>query len=247
MSALGKMTLVEAKLFKREPMSVFWGLAFPALLLLILGFAFPGFREPSPDLDGFRLVDLYAPIVIALALMTSAFLTLPVVIATYRQLGVLRRLSTTPIGAGRMVAAQLILQVGVAVVAVVLTVVIATLAFDMPIPRNLPGFFLVVLLGAASMLAIGLLIGAVAPRSSTAQGLGMAIYFPMLFLAGVYFPRQAMPDGLRRVSDFSPAGAVVQALGDTWGGGAPSNLSLLVMAGSALVAGFLAVLAFRWE
>ncbi len=247
MSALRKLTAVEAKVFAREPLAMFWGLVFPALLLLVLGLFFPGGREPSDDLGGYRLVDLYAPIVLGLALATLAFATLPAILSTYRERGLLRRLSTTPVGPGRLVVAQLILQVTVALLAGALAVAVGKVVFDIPIPENLPWFVVVYLLAAASMLAVGLLIGAVAPTMSTGQGIGMAVYFPMLFFAGVYFPRQAMPDGLRRVSDLTPAGAGVQAIQDTWSGLAPSASSLIVMAVFAIGAGLLAAAVFRWE
>jgi ABC-2 type transport system permease protein len=97
------------------------------------------------------------------------------------------------------------------------------------------------------MLAIGLLIGAVAPTVSSGQAIGMAVYFPMLFFAGVYFPRGAMSEGLRAVSDLTPSGAAVQALTDTWSGVAISTSSLIVMAAYAIGAGVLAALVFRWE
>jgi len=247
MSALTKLTKVEAKIFVREPLALFWGLMFPALLLLILGFFFPGFREPSEDLGGFRLVDLYAPIVLGLALATLAFTTLPVILATYRERGILRRLATTPVHPWRLVIAQLVVQMIVALAAVTLAVSTGLILFDIPIPENLAGFVLAFVLAAASMLAIGLLIGAVAPTASSGQGLGMAVYFPMLFFAGVYFPREAMPDGLRAVSDLTPSGAAVQAFQDTWSGQAPATSSLLVMAAFALGAGLLAAMVFRWE
>jgi ABC-2 type transport system permease protein len=247
MSALTKMTGVEAKLFSREPLAVFWGLAFPSLLLLVLGFAFPGGREPSADLGGYRLVDLYAPIVLLLALATVAFATLPPVLAGYREMGLLRRLSTTPVGPRRLVSAQLILQVTVASIAGALGLVVAGVVFDIPMPANLAGFLFSFLLAAVSLLAMGLFIGAVAPSTSSAQGLGMALYFPMLFFAGVYFPRGVMPEGLLRVSDLTPAGAAVEAFTDTWLGSAPAASSLLVMAAYALGFGLLATVFFRWE
>jgi ABC-2 type transport system permease protein len=247
MYALSKMTNVEAKLFAREPLAMFWGLAFPAILLLVLGLFFPGGDTPSPDLDGYRLVDLYAPIVLGLALATLAFATLPAILATYRERGVLRRLQTTPANPWRLVNAQLIVQIAVALVAGGLAVAAGAIVFDIPLPESPVVFVFVYLLGAASMLAVGLLIGAVAPTVSSGQAIGMAVYFPMLFFAGVYFPRGAMPDGLRAVSDLTPAGAAVQALTDAWSGVAVSTSSLIVMAAYAIGAGVLSALVFRWE
>jgi ABC-2 type transport system permease protein len=247
MTALSKLTTVEGKLFAREPMAMFWGLAFPALLLLVLGLFFPGARDPSPDLGGYRFVDLYAPIVLGLALATLAFATLPAILATYRERGILRRLSTTPVGPWRLVVAQLLVQIVLSILSVVLAIAVGAIVFDIALPANLPGFALAYVLATASMLSVGLLIGALAPTVSSGQAIGMAVYFPMLFFAGVYLPREAMSDGLRTVSDLTPAGSAVQAFQDAWGGLAPSTSSLLVMAAFTVVAGLLAVALFRWE
>jgi ABC-2 type transport system permease protein len=247
MSALAKLTTVEGKLFAREPLAMFWGLIFPAVLLIALGLFFPGFDTPSPDLGGFRMIDLYAPIILGLALATLAFATLPAILATYRERGVLRRLQTTPVSPWRLVAAQLIIQMVMAVLAAALAIGVGAVVFDIPIPQNLAGFVLVYVLAAVSILAIGMLIGAVAPTVASGQGIGMAVYFPMLFFAGVYFPREAMSGGLLAVSDMTPTGAAVQAIQDTWSGLAPTTSSVLVMAAFAIGAGVLAALAFRWE
>ena len=247
MYALSKVTTIEAKLFAREPLAMFWGLVFPAVLLLVLGLFFPGASTPSPDLGGYRLVDLYAPIVLALALATLAFATLPAILATYRERGVLRRLETTPVNPWRLVSAQLIVQVAAALITGGAAVAVGAIVFDITLPQSPIAFAFVYLLAAASMLALGLLIGAVAPTVASGQGIGMAVYFPMLFFAGVYFPRGAMPPGLLAVSDLTPAGAAVQALSDTWSGVAPSTSNLIVMAAYAIGASVLAALVFRWE
>jgi ABC-2 type transport system permease protein len=247
MHAFRTLTTTEARVFTREPAAVFWGLAFPALLLLVLGYAFPGAREPSPDLDGFRLVDLYAPIVLTLGLATLGLATLPVILATYRERGVLRRLATTPVGPRPMVGAQLAVHLGVAVVAAAVALAVALGVFSVPVPANPAGFVAVFLLAAAALLGLGLVVGAVARTAAAGQGIGMALYFPVLFFAGVYFPREAMPPGLRTVSDLTPGGAAVQALSDTWEGLQPGISSLLVMAAYAVAAALLAVVVFRWE
>lgn len=75
----------------------------------------------------------------------------------------------------------------------------------------------------------------------------MLLYFPLLFFAGVHIPLQVMPEGVRTISLFTPAGAAVQALSDGWVGTVPQTSSLLVMAAYAVVAGSLAVWLFRWD
>ena len=83
MSGLFKMTVNEVKLFLREPVSVFFAVLFPTLLVVILG-SIPAFRVPSKDLGGQRVVDLYVPISIALSLALLALTALPSYLGTYR-------------------------------------------------------------------------------------------------------------------------------------------------------------------
>lgn len=247
MSALTTMIKTETRIFAREPLAVFWGLVFPSVLLVVLGMVFPGAQEPSPDLGGARLVDLYAPIVIGLGLATLGVSTLPSILATYRERGVLRRLATTPVKPARMVVSQLIVHGGVAVVATALALTLGRVVFAIALPENMLGFVVVLVFGIAGLFAVGLLIGAVAPTASSAQGIGMAVYFPLLFFAGVYLPMSVMPEGVQRVSELTPSGAAVQALTDTWAGLAPSISSLAVMAAYAAVLGAAAVHWYRWE
>ena len=246
-SPLAKLIAVETKLFLREPAAVIWGLVFPALLFFLLGAFFPGFQDPLEDSPGVRLIDLYAPIVLGLCLATLAFATLPGILATYRQFGVLRRMATTPVHPVKLVLAQLAVQLMVAILAASLAIAVGVLAFGMPFPGNPLGFVLAFVLAAASVFAVGLVIGAVAPTVSAGQGIGMAVYFPMLFLAGVYFPRGAMSGALLTISDLSPTGAGVQALQDTWGGSMPSPSNLAVMAAFTIGGSLLAAKLFRWE
>jgi ABC-2 type transport system permease protein len=247
MSAMSKLVTTESKLFLREPPAVFWAIVFPTVLLAVLGGFFPGFLTPVPEFDGLRLIDVYVPIVLTMAMLTAGVMGLPTVLVAYRQYGILRRMAVTPVGPARLLASQLLVHLGAAIVATVLAVLVGVIAFDVPLPANPVVFGLVFLLGTSAMFSIGLLIGAVAPTVSAGQGIGMAVYFPMMVLAGVYFPREAMPDGLRTVSDLSPAGASVQAIQDAWTGVTPSGGSLLVMAVIAAGVGLLAVRLLRWD
>jgi ABC-2 type transport system permease protein len=242
-----KLVETETRLFVRDPIWLFFGLVFPGLLLLLLGLFFPGFDEPSADLDGRTYIDVYAPIVLVLGLATLGLVTLPPILGSYRQFGILRRLSTTPVHPSRLLSAQLVVHLGVAVVAAALAITVAVAVFDVPLPQSPVWFAISYVLAAASIFSLGLLVGATAPTTNTALAIGMAIYFPMLFFAGVWIPRSIMPDGLRTISTVTPMGSAVQALEDAWFGSTPSLANLLVMAIWAIVVGLIAVRFFRWE
>ena len=97
----------ELKLFLREPMLLFWGLVFPVGLLVVLGLA--GGDKPQKSLGGVKLIVAYTPVVMMFVVTILALSALPAALAAYRDKGYLRRLSTTPIGAVRLLAAQVIL------------------------------------------------------------------------------------------------------------------------------------------
>ena len=247
MSTPMKITLVEGRLFARDPIALFFGLVFPAALLLALGSFMPGFDEAYDDFDGLRLIDVYAPVTLALGLATLGFVTLPPILATYRQFGILRRLRTTPVQPSQLLWAQLAVHTVVAVLASIAAIAVAVVVFDVVVPQQPLWFVASFLLTAASVFALGLLVAAVARSASAATAIGMAVYFPMLFVAGVWVPRDVMPDGLRTVSDLTPLGAGVQAMHDSWFGLTPSPTDLGVLLVDALVVAAVAVRLFRWE
>jgi ABC-2 type transport system permease protein len=172
---------------------------------------------------------------------------LPTHLADYRQQGILRRLGTTPVPPAWMLAAQVAINLALVIAALVILVVGGTVGFGLGAPQELGGFTLALVLSIAAMFAIGLWVSAIARSSNAATGIGQLLYWPMIFFAGVLFPRPAMPAVLRDIGDWTPAGAAVHALQDSMLGTFPSAQLLLVLAGWAVVFGFLAVRFFRWE
>ncbi len=247
MTGMAKLLAVETKLQFRDWGVVTFGLLFPAVLLLVLGFAFPGFRDPNPDLGGGRPVDLYTPIVLLFVLVMVGVSTISSVLASYRHDGILRRLRTTPIGPSRLLVAQLTAQLVVAALGTALAVIAALVVLDVPAPGSWLGTIVSLLFAAASMFAIGLLIGSVAPSTSAAQAISTVAWIPVMLLAGLWFPREAMPETMRRISDLSPGGAGVDAVQQAWFGSGVPLSSLAVMAAFTAAAAGLAAVTFRWD
>lgn len=69
-------------------------------------------------------------------------------------------------------------------------------------------------LSSICFFAAGCALAAVAPSARAAQTIGMAIFFPMLFLSGAAMPRALMPEHIQRISDFLPLTYVTTLLSD---------------------------------
>ncbi|GIG92191.1 ABC transporter permease [Plantactinospora endophytica] len=246
MSALSRLTVTETRLFFREPMIVFFALAFPPILLVVFG-AIPSFREPDQSLGGLRVIDLYVPIVVAMSLALFALNSLSQLFATYREKGVLRRMRTTPVRPAMMLGAQLLMSTILSVLTMAVVLAVGRLAFDVRLPRQLPAYLLGYVLAALAMFAIGLLVAALAPTGKSAGAIGTVLFFPIVFFAGLWIPRDSMNDVLRTISDLTPLGAGVQSLQDATAGHWPQLLHLAVMLAWTVVAGGLAARYFRWE
>jgi ABC-2 type transport system permease protein len=245
-AAFGKIVLNEARLTWRRPVGLIGGVAIPVVLLVIFG-KVGKFQQHSASLGGLTAFDLYLPVLIVFAVAMLALLGLPIPLASYRELGVLRRLSTTPVPRSWMLIAQGLVQLGVAVAAVVIMIVVAMAAFGSPAPKSPAGVMVAVALSAAGLFPIGLLIAAVARTATAASVIGRLAFFPMMFFAGLWLPRAVMPEMLLTISNYTPLGAAVQAIQDSMLQGFPPAAPLLILAGYALVVGFLARRFFRWE
>jgi ABC-2 type transport system permease protein len=247
MKALRALIASESKLFLREGAILFFAVPFPAVLVLVLGSALPGFTDPNPDLGGARGIDIYLPIVFALAIATVTMTSLLTLLTGYREKGILLRLRTTPISPAMLLIAQFLISTVALVLGCLLAWGAAKLAFDVQPPHGFAWLLVAFLLGAAAMGSIALLVAALVPSTRASVAWGSLIYYPMMFAAGVWTPGPLMPESVRRVADFTPLGAASEAMQAAWAGGTPRMLHLAVMAGYVAVLGFAAVRLFRWR
>ncbi|WP_132471815.1 ABC transporter permease [Rhodococcus sp. SMB37] len=236
----------EARLFGREPAAMFWILIFPVGLLTILG-VIPMFRETDPNLGGLRLIDLYVPVTVLLAMIVAGIQTMPGVLASYRERGILRRLEASPAKPTYLLMAQIVVHAVAVAVSVVLALLVGRVVFDVALPAQPFGYALAVVLTLAAALSMGAAIAAVSSSMRVAQTVGTIVFFPMMFCAGVWLPVQTMPDLLRRVVEVTPFGAASQILDQAASGSWPSMTGVAVVAGWAIVLTAAAVKWFRWQ
>ncbi|WP_433495797.1 ABC transporter permease [Micromonospora sp. CA-248089] len=254
MPALLQMVKAETRLFLRDSATVGFGVLFPAGLLLALG-AVPALREPSPATGGLRSIDVWAPTALVFGMVMIAVQHLPAVIATYRERGILRRLSTTPAHPRTVLLAQMIVAFASVVVSAALMILLAWAVLDIAPPERPLEFVVAFVAGYAALLGVGMISAAVGRTGSAANQIGTLLFVALMFTGGAFLPRVLMPDVLREAGEFIPPG--LQALTAAWSaeageatataGGQPFWLQIAVMAGIAVVASAIAAKLFRWE
>lgn len=243
--AFRRLVVTEARLAWRQPIGLVWGVGLPVVMLIIFG-SIPAFQEPIPGAGGLTILDAYVPVLIVLVLSMLAFMSLPYPLAHYRELGVLRRMSATPVAPSRLLAAQVVVNLAMAATALLLIGVVGGVAFHLRPPVHVPGLALTLLLSTACLFSLGLCVAAFARTGGVAAALGNVLFFPLAFFAGLWYPQQEMPDALRSISQATPTGAAVQALNEALAGQVPSLSPLLVLTGYTIVFAAVATRWFRW-
>lgn len=233
----------EARLFLRDRMTSVFSILFPTALLLVLG-AIPALRTPDPVFGGLRFIDSYASTLIMITLAFIGLQRVPQVVATYREKGVLRRFSTTPVHPARLLVAQMVVNVVAAFVSIALTIGVGKLVFDIDLPHHPLGLLLAIVLGGGALFGVGLVIAALAPHARSAGGWATVVFMLIMFFGGAYLPRFMLPSVINTIGSYLPPG--VRTLQELWLGGTVSWTHLVIMAFLSVLAGTVAARTFRW-
>ncbi len=240
-----KLTYNELKLQLREPVGLFFTLAFPITLMALFGTVFG--NEAEEYLGGYGQVDLSVPGYIGMIIGTIGMLGIPITLSTYREQGILRRLQATPLQSTAVLWSQVATQVVITSIGVTLLVGAGILFYDLRLPSSNLSVIPAILLGAFSFFAIGFVLAGIMPTPRTAQAVGMAVFYPMLFLSGAAMPRFMFPDGLQKIAEYLPLTQVVILIEELWFKGT-WNMSAVVYVTAVLIIGLIVSrFTFRWE
>jgi ABC-2 type transport system permease protein len=247
MKSLLKMTWMEVKLFLREPVGAFFTLAFPLMMLFLFGSIYG--NEPQAMFGGQGTIDISIPAYTAMIIATTGLVGLTITMAAYRENGILRRLRTTPISPLVVLAAQVIVLFLMTTLGMLLLIVAGKLVYHIRFDGNALSVLAGFVLCSLGFFALGFILAGLMPTARTAQVVGMVLLYPMLFLSGAGFPRELLPETIKKVSTFLPLTYVVNLLrglwiGETWGG---HLLDVAVLAGILVLGVIISAFTFRWE
>ncbi|MDP9777083.1 ABC-2 type transport system permease protein [Nakamurella flavida] len=201
--------------------------------------------------DALQPIQFVAPGMIAYGVAVGATFGAAMMLITWREKRVLRRLRLAPIRTSTVVAARVVVSLTVALVQLAIYVGVSVLPF---LGLRLSGAWYMavplVLAGTLAFLSIGLLVGAVAKTSEGGAGLVNLITLPMAFLSGAFLPIDTAPGWLTVLSKALPMGYLVEGMKDVMVRGEGPTAALLpiaILLGFAAVLTALATRVFRWD
>ena len=167
-----------------------------------------------------------------------------------KKMGILRRLSTTPLKVWQYFLSTMIGQALIGLISLAIMFVIAIVVFDLNVTGNYFELALFLIFSITMILGIGLALGGWAKNERQVAPLANIVVFPMMFLSGTFFPRFLMPDWLQTLSNFLPLTPVIDGIRliTTEGKHLIDILPQIGLIGAwMIVIYFIAFRVFRWE
>ncbi len=247
MRSYTQLLAVNLRLFLREPITVFFTLGFPVMLVLIFGGMYG--NAPNPLFGGRGSMDISMPGYAALILGSVGFMTVAINTSNYREARILRRFRATPLRPLTYILADVTANLVMTLLGMVGFLLVGWLIYRVRFAGQPVSVLAGIILCALSMFSIGYMIASLAPNARAAQVISMAIFYPMMFLSGAGIPLEVMPATIRRIADFMPLSYPVRLLRGLWFGEAWSEhlLEVAVLGGILALCTALAARWFRWE
>jgi ABC-2 type transport system permease protein len=149
---------------------------------------------------------------IGLSLMNSSVQGIAISMAQYREEKILKRITTTPVKPWKFVISEVSSRLILNLAQILVTIGIGVIFFNAHIYGNFFIILLLSLVGAVLFQTLGFAIASATKTIAAAQGMAMSITIPMMFLAGVFFAIDALPNWLFNIVQFLPLAPFLRIL-----------------------------------
>jgi ABC-2 type transport system permease protein len=208
------------------------------------------FNKQTVSGRAIRYVDWVMPGVLAMNMMFGCLFGVGYVIVRYRKNGMLKRLKATPLTPLEFLAAQVTSRLWLTLATAVLVFIGTNQFIGFPMHGSYVDLFLVCLVGAISLISLGLIVAARTTSEELAAGLLNLLSWPMTFLSGVWFSLEGVHPFLQQCAQLAPLTHIIDAARAIMLDGAGlGDVSGHLLALTAMSLGFMAIGAwlFQWE
>ena len=228
--------------FWRDSEMVFWSLAIPVFFLLTFSFALGNGSAKQTS-------TFLVPGIIGAQVLSSGFWGVGAMLATFREKRVLRRVYLTPLPPWVFFASLIAYRMSLLVMQAAILAVVGAFVFHVHVIGNPLSIAFVLILGAATFVALGTVIGAVVRSTESANNIASVLTVPLSFLSDAYFPIDRFPHAVAGALHLLPSTQFIDAFrgvamyGDSLShfAGWIAVLAAWTVAGTAVSARF-----FRW-
>ena len=216
---------------------------------LLLGAA-NGAQRQQVTGEAVRYVDYLFPGILGMNMMFSCLFGVGYVVLRYRKSGFLKRLHATPLTAFEFLTAQVLSRLGL--ILFVTTVLYVGIGTVIHFHRAGSGLLmiLIAILGALSMVAMGLTVAARFSSEEVVGGILNLLTWPMMLLSGVWYSLEGSPEWVQWVAGIFPLThvlAAARAVMIDGAGVAEISSHLIYLAATALVFLALGAWSFKWR
>jgi len=195
--------------FLQERSRILSSFAMPLLFLVIFGAGFN--RIVGTLTPGVNFIQFVYPGIIAMTVLTNSVMS-GLSVVWDREFGFLKEILVAPLGRSGIVLGKVAGSATVAVMQGIIMLVLAPLLGVSLTPVLVLQLIPVLIVIAVSLSGLGVLI---ASRMRSQQGFHVVvqlIVFPLIFLSGVFFPVNSVPDWLAVISKINPLTYGVDAI-----------------------------------
>ena len=238
-SAVAAQTKLELAMTLRRGESLLVTLAIPIGILVFFGKV-----NPLSSISG-DPIDFLVPGVLSLAVMASAMVSLGIATGFERRYGVLKRLGSTPLSRGGLLAAKTLNVLAIEVLQV--AVIVATgMALGWKLETTIIPAIGVLLLGTIAFAGVGMLMAGTL-RAEANLALANATFLVLMFLGGMAYPLAKLPNTVESVARLLPAAALAECVRAVLGHHSFPVGNFVVLLVWAIGAPLAAARWFKWE
>jgi ABC-2 type transport system permease protein len=195
-----------------------------------------------------KYVDFLIPGLIGFSILVSPMFSLVNISSEYKKTKLFKQLSLTPLTKMEWLASKVLWYIVLTVLSFLLMVTVGVMLFGAHVTLTvwlIP--FLV--LGPTLFASLGMLVGTVTKNPETAGVIGNIVTFPMMFLAGTFFPISIMPQYLQSIAHVLPLYYIVEGLNNVmvYANYTGAVIDLAVVAVITVVIFAAAVRLFKWR
>jgi ABC-2 type transport system permease protein len=195
-----------------------------------------------------KYVDFLIPGLIGFSILVSPMFSLVNISSEYKKTKLFKQLSLTPLTKMEWLASKVMWYITLTVVSFLLMSLVGILAFGAHITLTV-WLIPFLILGPTLFASLGMLVGTITKNPETAGVIGNIVTFPMMFLAGTFFPISIMPPYLQSIAHVLPLYYIIEGLNNVmvYGNYNGALIDLIVVGIITLIIFFAAIRLFKWR